>query len=85
MSNLVGHSLGGSVSLELQKNQGERKFETDTYGTPAASYSIPDNIDNHRYRNYGHPISMFDRGANSKFKQSALEHHAMGGIDPVKI
>ena len=28
---------------------------------------------------------MFDRGAKSNFKPSALEHYAMGGIDPVEI
>jgi hypothetical protein len=66
VSNLVGHSLGGSSVLELQKNHGEKPFKTNVYGTPAASFTTPDNKDNHRYRNYGDPISAFDRGAESK-------------------
>ena len=85
VANLLGHSLGGSVSLELQKKHAQETFTTNTYGTPAASYKMPDNIDNHRYRNYGDPISIFDEGAKSNFKKSALEHYAMGGIDPVEI
>ena len=51
----------------------------------AASYKMPDNIDSHRYRHYGDPISMFDSGAKSNFKQSALEHYAMGGTAPKEI
>jgi hypothetical protein len=85
VSNLVGHSLGGSSVLELQKNHGERKFKTDTYGTPAASYKMPDNKDNHRYRNYGDPISAFDRGAKSNFKRSAFNHYLNGGYDPMEL
>jgi hypothetical protein len=42
VSNLVGHSLGGSSVLELQKNHGERTFKTNVYGTPAASFTTPD-------------------------------------------
>ena len=61
----------------------KRTFKTNTYGTPAASYTMPDNEDNHRYRNYGDPISMFDRGAQSNLKRSALEHYLWAGIDPL--
>jgi pimeloyl-ACP methyl ester carboxylesterase len=76
IANLVGHSLGGSSVLELQKNHGERTFKTNTYGAPAASMTGPDNKDNHRYRNYGDPVSIFDRGAESRVKASALKHYA---------
>ena len=31
VSNLVGHSLGGSSVLELQKNHGEKRFKTNVY------------------------------------------------------
>ena len=85
VSTIVGHSLGGSVTLELQKNHAETKFKTNTYGAPSASYKMPDNIEKHRYRNYGDPVCMFDRGAKSNFKQCALEHYAMGGLDPWEI
>ena len=77
--------MGGSVRLELQKNHSETKFKTNTYGKPAASYKMPDNIDNHRYRNNGDPISMFDRGAKSNLKKSALCHYADGFFEPIEI
>ena len=32
IKNLVGHSLGGSISLEIQKNNA--KYKTTTYGAP---------------------------------------------------
>ena len=34
---LVGHSLGGSVALELQGDMKDRKFKTNTYGAPVFS------------------------------------------------
>ena len=81
IANLVGHSLGGSSVLQLQKNNGEQTFKTYTYGAPAASITTPDNKDNHRYRNYGDPISMFDRGAESRVKPEALKHYAVAGTE----
>ena len=77
VKNLVGHSLGGVSVLELQKNHPETKFRTNTYGAPAASITTPDNIDNHRYRNYLDPVSMFDAGAESNYKASAAKTMAM--------
>ena len=76
--NLVGHSLEGVSILELQKNHTETHFRTNTYGAPAASFDAPDNIENHRYRNYLDPVSMFDRGAESNFKASAVKTIAYG-------
>ena len=35
----------------------------------------PDNVNNHRYRNYGDVISMFDRGAESRVKGSVLKQY----------
>jgi hypothetical protein len=74
VTNLVGHSLGGSAVLELQKNHTEKTFKTNTYGAPVASLTVPDNVDNHRYRNYGDPVSMFDRGAESNVKETTGTH-----------
>ena len=81
IANLVGHSLGGSSVLELQKNHGEQTFKTNTYGAPAASLTRPDNVNNHRYRNYGDPISIFDRGAQSNLKTSAFKHYIEAGAE----
>ena len=57
--NVVGHSLGGSVALELQKNMPERKFKSNTYGAPVLSMTPADN----RFRNYFDPVSFLDQGA----------------------
>ena len=59
---IVGHSLGGVVALELQKNYPEKQFMVNTYGAPVISIN---GADNNRHRNYLDPISIFDRGANS--------------------
>ena len=60
----VGHSLGGSVALEMQKNLGEQgvKLDSRTFGAPV----IDTNIFSHhaeRYRHPTDPVSIFDRGA----------------------
>lgn len=59
---VVGHSLGGTVALEL-----ESKFphlRSRTYGAPVASFS---SAAGERYRHSGDPVSMFDFGALSSF------------------
>ena len=81
VSNLVGHSLGGAAVLEMQKNHGNKTFKTNTYGAPAVSFTTPDNKDNHRYRNYGDPISIFDRGAESHVKTDVLKHYGMAASE----
>ena len=48
-STLVGHSLGGAVALQLQKENPELK--TRTYGAPVASVSGS----SERYRHWGDP------------------------------
>ncbi len=58
---LVGHSLGGSVALELQGNMKDRKFKTNTYGAPVFSTTPAEN----RFRNFGDPVSMLDWGSKS--------------------
>ena len=65
ITSLVGHSLAGSVVLEMQKQHPERTFKTSTYGAPVASMTTPDNINNKRFRNNDDVVSMFDRGATS--------------------
>jgi pimeloyl-ACP methyl ester carboxylesterase len=72
ITSLVGHSLGGSVILEMQKQYPDRTFKTTTYGAPVKSISTPDNIDNKRFRNIGDPVSILDRGATNAVKPSLL-------------
>ena len=61
ITKIIGHSLGGSVSLELEKNNSDRTFEVRTYGAPVWSSEKSNN----RYRASWDPISMFDKGANT--------------------
>jgi hypothetical protein len=81
VSNLVGHSLGGSAVLELQKNHGDRTFKTNTYNAPVNSITRPDNVNNHRYRNYGDVFSALDRQAETSFKPDAAIHYAKAYMD----
>jgi len=60
ITNVVGHSLGSSVSLELQKNYPD--LRSTTYATP--TISTPSETQNTRYRNPADPISILDRGAS---------------------
>ena len=55
---IIGHSLGGAVTLELNKNHGG-KFKTYTYGSP--TFQIGGET-GERYRHGGDFISIFDKG-----------------------
>lgn len=67
VKDVVGHSLGGAVALELNKNKGN--LNTTTYGAPVFSTKGGE-----RYRNYGDPVSIFDRGAHSDLKLTINPH-----------
>ena len=58
ISHVVGHSLGGAVALELQKNY-KHIQGTRTYGAPVWGYKEETTDD--RFRNYGDPISYVDK------------------------
>ncbi len=70
---VVGHSLGGSVSLELQKNYPNRKLKSRTYGAPVMDLlgSESENVD--RYRNWFDPASVFDLEAKKSIKWNVLD------------
>ena len=59
---VFGHSLGGSVAIELNKNN-DNKFKTATYGAPVLDFSFNRDPNNMRFRHPGDRISMFDTGA----------------------
>ena len=59
---VVGHSLGGAVSLKLNQDY-RKRFKTRTYGAPVYSYNMNTDEHNLRFRSAGDPVSMFDRGA----------------------
>ena len=58
ITNLVGHSLGGSVALQFQKDN--KKIETITYGAPVLQIGTKQG---NRYRFPFDPISYLDNGA----------------------
>ena len=78
---VTGHSLGSSVSLQLQKDykhiEGSRTFGAPVFDT------VPNWSENDRYRNIGDPFSMFDFNANKSIENSGLSirgNHAYGGL-----
>jgi pimeloyl-ACP methyl ester carboxylesterase len=66
INKLVGHSLGGAVALEFQKNHPERNYTTVTYGAPVNS----GNPSNERFRKDGDIVSFLDSGAQSLNKST---------------
>ena len=57
---LVGHSLAGSVSLELQKQQSDKNYDVTTYGAPVLQMG---GQKYKRFRKAGDLISGLDDGA----------------------
>lgn len=58
ITKIVGHSLGGSVALEFQKNN--PKYNTTTYGAPVLQIGSKQG---NRYRFPFDPVSYLDNGA----------------------
>ena len=69
---VVGHSLGGAVSLELQKSR--PYLESRTYGAPVISMTPGE-----RYKSAGDPVSVLDFGAKTTLPTS-LNPHSYQGI-----
>ena len=65
---VVGHSLGGAVALEMQRDHPDIK--TRTYGAPVVSMSPGE-----RYKSAGDPVSALDFGAKTTVPKS-LNHIA---------
>lgn len=81
VNTVVGHSLGGAVALELQKQYPYLKSRTygsptfDPFGTDAEARSqwealgkpdfVPEPDKIQRFRNIGDPVSMFDASAKT--------------------
>ena len=69
---IVGHSLGGAVALELQREHPEMK--TVTYGAPVISASGGE-----RHRAVFDPVAMFDFGAKTELPRG-LNPHGYSGL-----
>jgi pimeloyl-ACP methyl ester carboxylesterase len=78
ITNVVGHSLGGSVALELQKNHAG--LSSRTYGAPVwdplgRDRSGGAHVD--RYRNFLDPVSILDRSATNSVKWNPLDSKSL--------
>jgi hypothetical protein len=73
---VVGHSLGGSVALQLQQDKDIPYSRT--YGAPVLSLNPFQKKTAERYRHPKDIVSVLDRGATETFGDS-LNYHAYGG------
>ena len=80
--NLVGHSLAGSVSLQLQKDN-PGKYHTTTYGAPVFSPLGFLSPSKDRFKHQPDPISIFDTAAQQApiWSLNPLTHHSYGGYE----
>ena len=78
ITNVIGHSLGGSVALELAKNNPNNHLFTTTYGAPVYSDSMQYA---NRFRAVGDPVSMFDNGAIPKMPNNINPHSYDNGFE----
>ncbi len=68
VNTLVGHSLGGSVILYMQKNFKDNSLTTRTFGAQVSNPAGHEDPKITRYRNWLDPVSVFDRGAQESVK-----------------
>ena len=68
--NVVGHSLGASVALELEKRNPELYVHA-VYGTPAVSSTRTNNRFKHPYD----PVAVFDSSAITKSNKQGYNQH----------
>jgi len=66
VSRVIGHSLGGSVALELEKNYPQQIKHSTTYGAPVLSVGGEKNADRHGH--YLDPVSILDRNSKMSLK-----------------
>lgn len=83
ISNIVAHSLGGSVGLKLVENYKEHPMTTTVYGAPvktARDTLLSTTISGERYRHPYDPVSMFDGGAKTiPIQNNIINPHSYNG------
>jgi len=83
ISNIVAHSLGGSVGLKLVDNYKEHPMTTTVYGAPvktARDTLLSTTISGERYRHPYDPVSMFDGGAKTiPIQNNIINPHSYNG------
>ena len=88
---IVGHSLGGSVALALEKQykkEGNNPYgivQSKTFGAPVISTNVLGEKNPNRIRYFGDPISAFDFGSTTvmpSFKQRLWNSaHSYSGLE----
>jgi hypothetical protein len=82
---VVGHSLGGSVALQMQQDKGISRSRT--FGAPVVDLKPFDRLYNNadRYRHPLDPVSVLDRGAKwGPFKPYSHGYSGFQGFDLLK-
>ena len=82
---VIGHSLGGAITLHLNKDY-DNKFKTRVYASPTVSFEKADREgQNLRIRGKYDPISVLDRGAITIDKGTIepFTNHFMEGFKDV--
>ena len=83
ISNIIAHSLGGSVGLKLVDNYKEHPMTTTVYGAPiktATDTLLSTTISGERYRHPYDPVSMFDGGAKTiPIQNNIINPHSYHG------
>ena len=89
---VVGHSAGGSATLELEKNHPERTITSITYNAPVFEYANLEKLLNEdkkpmRFAITGDPVSMFDFNAQTtakapEFNVDAITNMTKAYTDP---
>ncbi len=71
---VVGHSLGGAVALQLQRDH--PNLTSRTYGAPVWD-PLGEDGKVERYRNWGDPVSIFDRSTNKSVKANPFDSYSL--------
>ena len=82
---IIGHSLGGAITLHLNKDY-DNKFKTRVYASPTVSFQKPEDAgQNLRIRGKYDPISVLDQGAITVDKGTVepFSNHFMEGFNDV--
>ena len=80
VNDILGHSLGGSVALEYQRNN--PKFNSTTYGAPVFE-PFSKNSNASRFRQSGELVSALDSGAKTlnTDTMNPMANHGYDGFD----
>ena len=82
---VVGHSAGGSATLELEKNHPERAITSITYNAPVFERASIEKLLNEdkkpmRFAIAGDPVSMFDMNAQTTLKAPEFNLESVSNI-----